>query len=79
MNTLDFIPPTLTFSDLRISTMTTTAQLGTIIHLDPLFQQIPILMYWDLTDGVLKMDFKGATKGTSFKDIMLKQVSEIED
>ena len=53
--------------------MTTTAQLGTIIHLDPLFQQIPILEYWDLTDGILKMDFKGATKGTSFKDIMLKQ------
>lgn len=73
MNTLDFIPPTLTFSDLRISTMTTTAQLGTIIHLDPLFQQIPILDYWDLTDGILKMDFKGNTKGTSFKDIMLKQ------
>ena len=73
MNTLDFIAPTLTFSPLRISTITTTAQLGTIIHLDALFNQIRIIPYWDLTDGILKMEFKGTTKGTSFKDIMLKQ------
>ena len=73
VNTLNFIPPTLTFSPLRISTMTTTGQLGTTIHLDNLFNQIRILPYWDLNDGVLKMEFKGTTKGTSFKDIMLKQ------
>jgi TATA-box binding protein (TBP) (component of TFIID and TFIIIB) len=73
VNTLNFIPPTLTFSPLRISTMTTTGQLGTTINLDNLFNQIQILPYWDLNDGVLKMDFKGTTKGTSFKDIMLKQ------
>ena len=69
---LSFIPPTLTFSDLRISTMTTTAHVGTIINLDNIFAQIPIINYWDLNDGVLKMEFKGRTKGTSFKDIMLK-------
>lgn len=69
---LTFIAPTLTFSQLRISTITTTAQLGTKIHLDALFKQIPILQYWDLNDGVLKMEFSGTTKGTSFKDIMLK-------
>ena len=69
---LTFIAPTLTFSPLRISTITTTAQLGTKIHLDALFRQIPILQYWDLNDGVLKMEFSGTTKGTSFKDIMLK-------
>ena len=73
VNSLEFIAPTLTFSPLRISTITTTAQLGTVIHLDALFNQIPIMPYWDLTDGILKMEFKGTTKGTSFKDIMLKQ------
>jgi len=71
-NTLEFIAPTLNFSSLRISTITTTAQLGTKIILDALFAQIPILQYWDLTDGVLKMEFSGKVKGTSFKDIMLK-------
>ena len=69
---LTYISPTLTFSQLRISTITTTAQLGTKIHLDALFRQIPIMQYWDLNDGVLKMEFSGTTKGTSFKDIMLK-------
>lgn len=69
---LSFIAPTLSFSPLRISTITTTAQLGTIINLDALYTQIPILPYWDLTDGVLKMEYKGSVKGTSFKDIMLK-------
>jgi TATA-box binding protein (TBP) (component of TFIID and TFIIIB) len=45
---------------------------GTIIHLEALFTQVPILEYWDLTDGILKMEYKGDVKGTSFKDIMLK-------
>lgn len=71
-NTLEYIAPTLNFSALRISTITTTAQLGTKIILDALFTQIPILQYWDLNDGVLKMEFSGKVKGTSFKDIMLK-------
>lgn len=70
--TLSFISPTLNFSSLRISTITTTAQLGTKIVLDALFNQIHILEYWDLTDGILKMEFNGQVKGTSFKDIMLK-------
>jgi TATA-box binding protein (TBP) (component of TFIID and TFIIIB) len=69
---LEFIAPTLNFSPLRISTITTTGQLGTKIILDKLFEQIPILPYWDLNDGVLKMEFNGKAKGTSFKDIMLK-------
>jgi TATA-box binding protein (TBP) (component of TFIID and TFIIIB) len=68
----DVIEPTLNFSPLRISTITTTAQLGTKIQLDALFNQIRILAYWDLNDGVLKMEFNGQVKGTSFKDIMLK-------
>jgi TATA-box binding protein (TBP) (component of TFIID and TFIIIB) len=69
---LTFIAPKLTFSELRISTMTTTAHVGTTINLDNIYAQIPIIEYWDLNYGVLKMEFKGNTKGTSFKDIMLK-------
>lgn len=67
-----FNEPTLTFSELRVSTITTTAQLGTKIHLDALFTQIKTIPYWDLNNGVLKMEFKGTFKGTCFKDIMLK-------
>jgi TATA-box binding protein (TBP) (component of TFIID and TFIIIB) len=69
---LDYIAPTLDFSQLRISTITTTAHIGTKIHLDALFTQISILPYWDLNDGVLKMEFNGRTKGTCFKDILMK-------
>lgn len=70
--TLEYIAPTLNFSLLRISTITTTAQVGVKIILDSIFEQIPIIPYWDLTDGILKMEFNGQTKGTCFKDIMLK-------
>lgn len=69
---LTYIAPTLTFSSLRISTITTTAQLGTKILRDSLFAQIPIMAYWDLNDGILKMEHGGSTKGTCFKDIMQK-------
>jgi TATA-box binding protein (TBP) (component of TFIID and TFIIIB) len=69
---LECIAPTLTFSPLRISTITTTAQLGTKIQLDAMFNQIEVINYWDLSDGILKMEFNGKVKGTSFKDIMLK-------
>jgi TATA-box binding protein (TBP) (component of TFIID and TFIIIB) len=69
---LEYISPTLNFSTLRISTITTTAQLGTKINLESLFTQIPIMEYWDLNDGILKMEFNGSVKGTSFKDIILK-------
>jgi TATA-box binding protein (TBP) (component of TFIID and TFIIIB) len=72
MSDLTYVAPTLTFSPLRVSTITTTAQLGTKIHLDALYDQIPILPYWDHTDGVLKMNFNGTSKGTCFKDLMLK-------
>ena len=69
--------PTLHYTPLRISTITTTAQLGTLLALEELYRQIPVLEYWDLNDGVLKVEFKDSTgvfhtKGTTFKDIMLK-------
>ena len=71
-SSLSCITPTLAFTPLRVSTITTTAQLGTPILGDALFEQIQILPYWDLTDGVLKMEHKGVSKGTCFKDIMMK-------
>ena len=70
--TLEYTVPTLEFSKLRVSTITTTAQLGTKINLEEIFKQIQILPYWDLNDGILKMEYKAQTKGTCFKDIMLK-------
>lgn len=72
MTDVTCIAASYSFSPLRISTITTTGHVGTIIHLESLFAQIPILEYWDLTDGILKMEYKGDVKGTSFKDIMLK-------
>jgi len=69
--------PTIEFTPLRISTITTTAQLGTVLNLEELYRQIPVLEYWDLNDGILKVEFKDNAgtfnvKGTTFKDIMLK-------
>lgn len=58
---------------LRISTMTTTCQMGTTISLDKLFSQIKTIPYWYLGEGVLKMEFKGETKGCCRNDIMLRR------
>ena len=77
-NNLTVTVPTLEFTPLRVSTIVTTAQIGTEIALEQLYNQIQVLEYWDLTDGVLKAEFKDSkhvvhTKGTTFKDIMLKE------
>ena len=63
----------LKITPLRISTMTTTCQMGTTIRLDTLFQKINIIPYWFLGEGVLKMEYKGETKGVSRNDIMLRR------
>lgn len=70
--TVDYTTPTLSISPIRISTMVTTCHVGTIINLDRLFEEIPILDYWDLTDGVLKMEYQRKVKGTAWKDILQK-------
>ena len=72
MSAIHYIAPTLNISPVRISTMVTTAHVGTLIHLERLFDAIRVIPYWDLTNGVLKMDFRGRTKGTSWKDILQK-------
>ena len=58
---------------LRISTMTTTCQMGTRIKLDILFEKIKTIPYWYLGEGVLKMEFNGETKGICRNDIMLRR------
>lgn len=69
---ITYTTPTLSITPVRISTMVTTAHVGTTINLDALFERVPILPYWDLHDGILKMKFKDKMKGTSWKDIMQK-------
>ena len=70
---LNFTVPTMTISPVRISTMVTTANVGTLINLESLFNQIRILSYWDLNDGILKMEYRANVKGTSWKDILQKR------
>lgn len=72
MSDITYTTPNLSITPVRISTMVTTCHVGTLINLDALFDQIPILPYWDLNDGVLKMEYKATVKGTSWKDILQK-------
>lgn len=67
-----FTTPTLTISPIRISTMVTTCHVGTQINLDALFEQVPIMEYWRLNDGILEMEYQGKLKGISWKNIMQK-------
>ncbi len=69
---IEYTAPTLTISPIRISTMVSTAHVGCMINLDNLWEQIQILPYWDLTDGILEMDYQGTIKGTSWKRILQK-------
>lgn len=63
----------LVITPLRISTMTTTCQMGSKIVLDNLFKDIKTIPYWYLGEGVLKMEYKGETKGICKNDIMLRR------
>jgi len=64
---------TMIISPLRISTMTTTCQMGTKIIIDNLFNNVKTIPYWYLGEGILKMEFKGETKGICRNDIMLRR------
>lgn len=72
MTDITYTTPTLQISPIRISTMVTTCHIGTLIHLEKLFEAVRIIPYWDLTDGILKMEYRSTTKGTSWKDILQK-------
>lgn len=63
----------MVISPLRISTMTTTCQMGTGIILNNLFKDIVTIPYWYLGEGILKMEYKGETKGICRNDIMLRR------
>jgi TATA-box binding protein (TBP) (component of TFIID and TFIIIB) len=73
---IEYETPTLTISPVRISTMVTTANVGCEIQLEHLWEQVPILPYWDLNDGILEMDYQGTIKGTSWKRILQKAPTE---
>jgi hypothetical protein len=47
--------------------------MGSTIRLDVLFEKINIIPYWYLGEGILKMEYKGQTKGVCRNDIMLRR------
>lgn len=63
----------LVITPLRISTMTTTCQMGSKIIIDNLFKDVKTIPYWYLGEGILKMEYKGETKGICRNDIMLRR------
>lgn len=75
---IQFEVPKLDISPIRISTMVTTCHVGCSIDLDKLFEKIKTIQYWDLTDGVLKMEYKNSVKGISWKDILQKPEKKTE-
>ncbi len=75
---IQFELPSLDISSIRISTMVTTCHVGCTIDLDKLFEKIKTIQYWDLTDGVLKMEYKNSVKGISWKDILQKPEKKTE-
>ena len=66
----------LKFTPLRISTMVTTAQLGVTINIPKLFSDIPLIEYWHLTDGVLKIESGKGVRGKSWRDVMRDEKKE---
>ncbi len=76
MTDIEYTTPSMTISPIRVSTMVTTAHVGCLINLDNLFEQVPILPYPILQDGILKMEYRAIVKGTSWKDILQKDEKE---
>jgi len=69
---------TLNFSALRVSTMTTTVQTGVKIDIPKLYGSVPLLPYWRLADGILKIQTGTSIRGMSCNDIM-KQDKKVKD
>jgi hypothetical protein len=63
----------LTFSSLRVSTMTTTVQIGTKIDIPKLFASVPLLPYWKLGDGILKIQTGTSSRGVSCTNLMKQE------
>jgi len=63
----------VTITPLRISTMTVTGHIGTKIDIPKLWAAIPVMPYWCLAEGILKMEHNMNKKGMCRHDIMLKR------
>ena len=70
--TIEYTTAILNISPIRVSTMVSTAHVGCIINLEALFEQVRPISYWDLNDGILKMEYRSIKKGISWKDILQK-------
>jgi hypothetical protein len=57
-------------SHLRISTMTVTGDLGVIPDLQKLYDNCAMIPYWQIGEGILKIEFAGQQKGFCSEDIL---------
>lgn len=63
-------PVPLNPTPLRISTMTTIGGLGATPDLQRLFDTAPLIPYWWVGEGILKIEFAGQRKGLCADDIL---------
>jgi hypothetical protein len=73
---LSFTSYELKFTPLRVSTMVTTAQLGITLDIPKLFAEIPLIDYWNLSNGVLKIESGKGVRGVSWRDVMRDEKKE---
>jgi TATA-box binding protein (TBP) (component of TFIID and TFIIIB) len=57
-------------SPLRISTMTVTGDLGVIPDLQKLYDNCSLIPYWQIGEGILKIEYAGQQKGFCSEDIL---------
>jgi TATA-box binding protein (TBP) (component of TFIID and TFIIIB) len=62
--------PSFAASQLRISTMTVTGDLGVIPDLQKLYDNCTMIPYWQIGEGILKIEFAGQKKGFCSEDIL---------
>ena len=63
----------LSFSSLRISTMTTTAQTNTKINIPKLYELVQLLPYHQLQNGIIKIQTGNGSRGVSWQNIMKQE------
>ena len=63
----------LSFSSLRVSTMTTTVQTGVKIDIPKLYASVQLLPYWKLDNGILKIQTGTSSRGVSCINIMKQE------
>ena len=68
-----------TCSDLYISTKTIICYLNTEIDINLLFWNIPIIPYYNATDGVLKKEIKITTNEKTDLDDILKNIEHLDN